>query len=699
MTGGLQHREDDGDDGLCAECRAEPAVGPCAACESMICGDCGVVTRDPSGTRVICLSCARLIAQVNARTPSRAQRPPLVRVIAVAVAIAFAAVVATLLWGGCGPHREPRAADHPPAAVTALPPDAAATSPVDAGAPDAAPPKRQLIVVAPPAGSGGLDGDPVVAARIFVFADTQLHYMFGKRGFAQSPFAERSSVEVAVRPAAQDDGADLLLGLFLDEWRNIYPSHELAFLGDASDLSCDQEFEAFTEVARRAGAERFLAITSNHDGFYVGNYTSRKDLQGFMEATDMPHDWTRACSEPGETTDHRLTKGRAVARLEALLPEAPSWATSSSYANAEGPDDYARTHLYFVRRLKGGDAGAPPVWGVFLDTVDYEGFDLHHTKGAGTVGAVSHQQLRFLDRAMFEARASSGKGPVTFVLFGHHPFDDFEKASRKRLLRFLEVRPEVIAYVSAHTHISIDRKIDLPDGRSIPEIVTGSTTDSPQAARLLEVQIEPAQNRRAVASWRLMVDEKRLCALIEPQPYTTMGYTGYRILRDGTRNIDVSAIEGILFKLGLENLKRERLVQALGALIVENELVRSWARLYLDSPLPIAGLARAELEGVVSRRYAAGDDFAALRPWLQGRAKPEKITAYDAWNDPVVAGEMRVAQQGVHRFGPHAATFRALHALRTIDPEAKRYFLCHALYAAAAEGRRPRRSGKILYIR
>jgi len=691
MPGALQHRDDDGDDGLCRECESAVAVGPCAACESMICADCGVVTRDPGGTRIICLSCARLIAQVNARTPARAPRPPLVRVIAVAVAIAFAVVIATVLWGSCGPPRAPSSAEPAPnVAAVPVPEDAAVTPPP--------PPRHRLLVVEPPAGSGALEGKPAVAARLFIFADTQIHHLFGKRTFAQSPFAE-SSVEVAVRPAALDDGDDLLLELFLDEWRDFYPRHELVFLGDASDLSCDQEIDRFVEVARGVGADHLDAVTSNHDGFYVGNYTSRKDLQGFLEATDMPNDWTRACSEPGEATDHRLTKGRAVARLVSLLPAAPAWATSSSYRNAEGPDDYANAHLYFVRRLGGGDPGAPPAWGVFLDTVDYRGFDLHNTKGAGTVGVVSHQQLRFLDRAMFEARAASGTQAVTFVLFGHHPFDQFDKASRKRLLRFLEVRPEVIAYVSAHTHVSIDREIELPDGRRIPEIVAGSTTDAPQAARLLEVQVDSGAQRRAVASWRLFVDEERLCGLIEPQSFTTMGYTGYRILRDGTRKIDVGAIEGILFKLGLDNLKRERLVQALGALMVENELVRAWARLYLDSPLQLPADERAELEEIVSHRYAAGEDFAALRPWLQGRAQPEAITAYNAWNDPVIATEMRIAEQGVHRFAPHADTFRALRALRRSDPAAQRYFLCHALHAAAAEGRRPRRSGKILYVR
>src|SRR5690606_1307063 len=133
----------------------------------------------------------------------------------------------------------------------------------------------------------------------------------------------------------------------------------LVFLGDAADLSCTQEYDAFFDVLERHGVSELLGVTANHDGFYVGNFTSRDDLDGRLVLTDMPDDWTRACSEPGQFADNRLTKGRAVARMAAALPPAPSWATSATHEGAEGPDDYARTHLYYVRPLRGGDPGAP----------------------------------------------------------------------------------------------------------------------------------------------------------------------------------------------------------------------------------------------------------------------------------------------------------------------------------------------------
>ena len=58
------------DEGLCAECRVQPSVGPCAACHGMVCGDCCSLVTDPSGKRVICISCTRMVADVR-RKPLR----------------------------------------------------------------------------------------------------------------------------------------------------------------------------------------------------------------------------------------------------------------------------------------------------------------------------------------------------------------------------------------------------------------------------------------------------------------------------------------------------------------------------------------------------------------------------------------------------------------------------------------------------
>jgi hypothetical protein len=583
-----------------------------------------------------------------------------------------------------------------PAALAPAVPAAAALAP--------ARPAPVLREVEPPLAQPGLDKSAAVAARVFAFGDSQLRYQYGKRSFAQSPFAERMSFEVAVRPAALDDGSDLLLGLFLDEHRARYAGHTLVFLGDAADLSCEQEMDAFVASLSRAGVGRLLAVTSNHDGFYAGNFTSRSDVDGNLRLTDMPHDWTRACAQPGRFADHRLTKGRAVKRFHALLPPGPRWATEARF-DRDGPTQYRDSYLYYLRRLGGGDPGAPPVWGVFLDTVDYRGFALERSRGAGSVGAVSREQLRFLDRAMFEARIAAGAGPVTFVVFGHHPYRTLEPRSRARLARFLDVHPEIAAYVSAHAHQSMERSIELPGGRALPELIVGSTTDAPQSARLIEIRVAEGFSgkdqgvRRAALTRRLVLDTGALCADIAPLPADTIGYTGYRILRDSTPDLNIGMLEKLMFGLGMDDLASQRTVQALGAMIMENDLVRSFARLYADAPIRRSARDQAVLERILSRRYAAGNDVASLRPYLRGDARPREATSYSAWHDPAMSRVLAVAEHGLHRFGAHAALIQRLRALRTSAPAVRRYFACHAIHAAEAESRTLRTQGNVLYIR
>jgi hypothetical protein len=647
----------------------------------------------------------------------RSGRAPGAGMKLVALALLLAFDPALSLLAGCGARRPDRGS-RPVSDATAPDVDAGADEPKPAPTagtqepraprPPPLPGTAWLHEITPPGGTAEIDGG-VVAARVFAFADSQLHYLLGKRTFAQSPFAERMSFEVAVRPAALDDGSDLLLALFLDERQRRYPGHTPVFLGDAADLSCVQELDAFFDVLAAAGLDRLMAVTSNHDGFFAGNFTSRRDLDGQLAVTDMPHDWTRACALPGRFDDRRLTKGRAVQRFAGRLPPGPAWATQTSQPGAgDAPGGYRDAYLYYVRPLGGGDPGAPPAWGIFLDTVDYRGFDLEASQGAGSTGAVSAEQMRFFDRAVRQLREDAGASGLTLVVFGHHPYASLERASRKRLLQFLAAHPEIAAYVAAHEHVATERSIDLggPSGpgrqgqrRSLPELIIGSTTDAPQSAGLLEVQIDPGTGRRSVARRRLALEPGRACAGVPPLPADGLGYTAYRIARDGIPALDIGTLDQILFALGLDDLAAARIEQGLGALLVENELVRAWARLYAGAPVAHAAGDRRALDHVLEQRYAAGRDLAAVWPFLRGQAPAQQADArWHDWHDPVTAPVLAAAEQGVHRFGAHVEAIMRLRGVRTSTPEAHRYFLCHASHAAQAEARTPRRRGHVLYI-
>ena len=72
-----------------------PPVGPCAACHGMICSDCGVFSKDPVGDKVICLSCARLVAAVSSKPLQR--RPPSRAFIALALLVGLGIAIAAAL--------------------------------------------------------------------------------------------------------------------------------------------------------------------------------------------------------------------------------------------------------------------------------------------------------------------------------------------------------------------------------------------------------------------------------------------------------------------------------------------------------------------------------------------------------------------------------------------------------------------------
>ena len=536
--------------------------------------------------------------------------------------------------------------------------------------------------VEPPAGRGV--PYPTVRARVFALGDSQFHHLYGKRSFAQSPFADRyGGIEVAIRPAALDDGSDLLLETFLDHHRAAYAASTLVYMGDAADLSCQDEYDRFWNLVEAAGATPLLMLPSNHDGFYVGNYTQKADANGNLAYTDMPADWRRACARPGVFDDRMLTKARAIIQIEAHLPDGPMWATEMFAVAPDDPSGYAGAALSYTRPIGDG------VWGLFLDTVDYRDFDLTRSLGAGTVGAISAAQLAGIDKMMLEVAVGGGPGArPAYLAFGHHTLAELDPGTREHLLTFLDGRPEILAYVSAHTHRADEHLHRLPSGRMFPELVVGSTTDfgsegEPPSARLVEVREDPATGARGVASVRVYLDVPALCGdVVAVDPEDPVGYTAYRIARDDTPDVPTSTGGLLLAWIASSDLKQHRVAQLLGALIVEHRMVRALASLYLNAPGGVPDDAsRAELQAVTAQVGA--------RPPLGA------MSQYDLWWDPTLFPQVPDAARQLLTFGAERATFEALRPTRTTTPARRRYFACHAAHAAEAEARSPRRVGGV----
>jgi len=425
-------------------------------------------------------------------------------------------------------------------------------------------------------------------------------------------------------------------------------------------------------------------VTSNHDGFFAGNYTQRADADGKMEYTDMPDDWRRACAEPGSTDDHILTKAAAVMRIAAALPDAPGWATDMAAVDPRDPSGYRGAYLSYTRAI--GD----DTWGLFFDTVDYRDFDLPRSLGAGTVGSISTAQLGAVDKMMLGVAAASGtRARPAFVAFGHHTIAELDPATHDRLLQFLDARPEILGYVSAHTHRADEHVHVLPSGRTFVELVVGSTTDfgsegEPPSARLVEVREDPATGARGLASTRVYLDVDALCGDVAAVPAEDpLAYTAYRIDRDDTPDVPTSTGGLLLAWLGSSDLRQHRAAQVIGALVVQHRMVRALASIYLNAPGGVADDgARAELTAVVGR---VGAQDALLGP-----------TPYDLWWDPALSPWVPAAARRLLSFGAERDTFEAVRATRETTPARRRWFACHAARASQAEARFPRRVGGVL---
>lgn len=528
--------------------------------------------------------------------------------------------------------------------------------------------------------------DSVPVASLYLLGDSQLHYPYGKRSFAQAGWVDKT-VEVAVRPAFLDLSSDLLLDEFLRFRATEAPSSRFIFLGDAADLSCEQELARFFAVLHgrgfqtpNDGGEDWDFVTSNHDGFFVGNFTSPKDADGALSYTDMPEDWLRACAEPNTKDDHRLTKGRFVREVRGLLSDLPAEDVAASWEGAASPDSYQSDFLYYTRRLDDGSSPAVVV-GIFLDTVDYRRhFDLHDTMGAGTVGALSPGQLRFVKEAILRAAKAHHGKPLYFAFFGHHPLEQLDDDTREALgLMLLPLRRQLIGYFAAHEHQSSIREVQAGPV-TLRQFVTGSTTDWPQHGRLVTLRYSPGESGLSVETQLTGLDPAP-CARQRRLYDGALSYTGYRQFQ-----ADPPGSFGLAWDEFWGNYDQRKQTLA-SALEIENLQVRQLAGLYLSLPARwLAPADRVVLEQIALAPYAAADSSASLAALVRDPDYLATLSEYDRWFDPKTLPESAARYRAIHSFGDHAYFLRNLDTLRW-EPSLRAFFLCHAVAASEVESR------------
>ncbi|MCP4623339.1 MAG: metallophosphoesterase [bacterium] len=114
--------------------------------------------------------------------------------------------------------------------------------------------------------------------NIMPVADNQLNYLYGDPIWLRSGLTDKF-VKVAIRPVQQDLFGQDILRRALDRYGSRLP---VIHLGDAANMACSGEFEAFLEIMS-ADTKAWVMAPGNHDAYLFGN-THR-----------LQKEWTATC--------------------------------------------------------------------------------------------------------------------------------------------------------------------------------------------------------------------------------------------------------------------------------------------------------------------------------------------------------------------------------------------------------------------
>lgn len=367
-------------------------------------------------------------------------------------------------------------------------------------------------------------------AKALVIADCQLHNLLSQ------PLPDRNlSVEsasaTAIRPPQLDLFAPDVLGYVLR--RHAGDVELVVHLGDALDLACEGELDAFLRVMATSPRPWVMA-PGNHDFYYFGSYYP-----------DDPGLWQAACHGAGAPLDKNTFVARYVAALlgqPAFLPlaaglgiDAPAGRDAAELA-ARLPDEFEwrapsgtrsllericwrldreapwRSFVLQLIDLGALRADAHPAHLLLLDSCQYghrpvlipNAWSCYPVAlNCGFTGEMLPDQLRRA-RAWVEDIDAGGVAAMC-----HHPFASLAPRTRASL-GWLWRERNIGLLVTAHTHQGWFAHHDLGGTVEELELNIGSTTDWPMEWRTLQAFTSEAEQRLYFRSERhTLVDALR----------------------------------------------------------------------------------------------------------------------------------------------------------------------------------------------
>ncbi len=335
-----------------------------------------------------------------------------------------------------------------------------------------------------------------LSLEVVLVADNQLHHLYGDPSWLRSGFTDHL-VPVAIRPVQLDVYAPHILRWIVTNYADKRP---VIHLGDALDIACTVEFDAFKKIMDRSGRGWVMA-PGNHDGYYFGN--------GHFAWSE----WTGAC-KTADGHGRPMTKDRFIeAYLKALADQRvgpagfgftpPESLELGSWESAPTETSFLRSlawkidrdqpwRSYLVQRLNLSlpaqpgypEKTRPRVMVILLDTTQYHFrprlVPFFWVQNAGLTGELLDDQIQVVDDWL----ASREPGQVT-ILMGHHPYHALTAGAQRALDRWQ--REGVIQlYVSAHTHTA-QYYVRRASNMNWLEMNLGSATDWSPEFRTLSV--------------------------------------------------------------------------------------------------------------------------------------------------------------------------------------------------------------------
>ena len=292
---------------------------------------------------------------------------------------------------------------------------------------------------------------------VTLVADNQQFHIGNEPFLFRSGATDRNVSSSAARVPQQDLFGNSLLGLAATDSRAM-----IVHLGDAMDLSCAAEWDAFKHTLDTSGRPSWFWAPGNHDGYFFGNFIGPSWT------------WRAACGPSSSPMSKDQILAKYIAHLQTysnntLDPARGSFscAAGASCGGLRGAAWHIESGDRFYRSFVVQELAVPAPAGVVLppgsnvsgvslmliDTSTYERppriapSEPMFRYAAGESGHLGPAQLAIIERWLDVATKQGRR----VILAGHHPFNDIDESDRTRLQELMDTY-HVATYVSAHTH-------------------------------------------------------------------------------------------------------------------------------------------------------------------------------------------------------------------------------------------------------